>query len=180
MTKRNSLLLLLTLLMFFSCENAPKEIVSENEPFFHTTDPSRLYFKNTRGHKYNSIPQRDTRIDYYYLKMMDEEQTIFPIIANNWLAEEAYILLKQSAQLPSDTLTIALTGKEKKDTLSLPFIARTEKYDFCRMLYTKSRSGYDIQLFSSQKEWIPIFKDDTEKNHFQEVMRDYFRLTEQI
>ena len=119
-------------------------------------------------------------MDYYYLRAMDEEQTIYPIIANNWLSEEAYILLKADPQLSSDNHVLAFSKEEKRDTLSLPFKTRVEKYDFCKILYTKSRSGYDINILSSQDKWIPAFKNSTEKDLFQEVMRDYFRLTEQI
>jgi len=111
---------------------------------------------------------------------MNKEQIIQPIIANNWLAEEAYVLLKESPQLPSEMLTLAYSKEEKHDTSSFSFTTRVEQYDFCKMLYTKSRSGYDIQILSKQKEWIPVFKNSIEKEHFQEVLRDYFRLTEQI
>lgn len=178
--KNNYFYILIIFLSFFACDNNSQEITTEGKAFFHTTDPSRLFFKNTRGHKYSSITQKDSRMDYYYLKTIDKEQLIFPIIANNWLAEEAYVLLKENPQLSSQTLTLAFSKEEKKDTLSFLLKKRTEQYDFCKMLYTKSRSGYDIQMLSNATEWTPAFKNSTEKEHFQEVMRDYFRLTEQI
>jgi len=175
--KNNYFYVFFILLTFLSCDNNSKEIVAENKPIFHTTDPSRLYFQNTRSHKYSSITQKDTRMDYYYLKGMDEEQTIFPIIANNWLAEEAYVLLKEMHPLP---YTLVLSKEEKHDTLYFSFTERIEIYDFCKMLYTKSKSGYEISILTTEEQWVPVFKNSTEKKYFQEVMRDFFRLTEQI
>ncbi|MEL6717726.1 MAG: hypothetical protein AAFO82_05245 [Bacteroidota bacterium] len=166
--------------LFSACNSNPQEIVQENQPFFHTTDPSRLYFQNTRGHKYKSITQQDSRIDYYYLKAIDQEQLINPIIANNWLAEEAYILLENSDPLDAKNYTIALVKEDQSDTLQITLQQRTDNYDFCKMLYTKSKSGYTIDVLTKQGQWHPIFENEKARGYFYEVMRDYLRLTEQI
>lgn len=166
--------------IFWNCGNTPQEMVAENQAIFHTTDPSRLYFQNTRGHQYKSITQQATRIDHYYLKAMEDDQLLFPIIANNWLSEEAYILLKSRAELDTKSYKAALSKAGKQDTLSFSAETRVEDYDFCKMLYTKSKSGYEISILTTEQEWVPAFENKRSKEQFYVVMRDYFRLTEEI
>jgi len=94
------LMVLITLLLLIACESGQQQgQKADGNPAFHTTAPSLLYFKNMRSSYYQMEEQPGSRIELYRLNRFDDTQSrpiLYPIIANNWLQDEAYLFLEKN------------------------------------------------------------------------------------
>jgi len=167
------------LLFLLSCGNAPQEIIKEDNPIFKTNDPSILYFKNTRSHQYNLITQKATRIDHYYLKQIDNELFIKPFIANNWLTNEAYLLVQdiEKIDLP---ISIKWSTEEEEGLINLNSKDRQAQYGFIINMYKRLEQDATLSIQKVDNTWQEIPIKSNAKEHFKRIITDYFRLTEKI
>ncbi|MEM0995367.1 MAG: hypothetical protein AAF847_19965 [Bacteroidota bacterium] len=161
---------------FYACNNLPDEAVQENDPVFHAAEPSRIYFQNTRSHHYQLITQQATKIDHYYLKTIAADQLFYPVIANNWLAEEAYMLF-ESKVLGKAPMEIKLSASE---TLKLDNANRKSQYEAAFRLAKVISSGESACVQTENGACLPIFASEQERTVFKTVMRDYLKLVERF
>ena len=169
-------LFVLCFMSVLSCNTNPQQIIQENDPVFKTTDPARLYFKNTRSHQYQQITQKTSRIDHYYLKVMTKDQLIIPVIANNWLAEEAYFLFAPKEQ-GQENLDIKLSDST---TIQLNLQSRKSQYEAAIKLSKALSADKSCCVQTINGECLSIFASDQEKTHFNTVVRDYLKLVERF
>ncbi|MEM1328626.1 MAG: hypothetical protein AAGI23_21905 [Bacteroidota bacterium] len=151
---------------------APNQpIESENDPIFYASDPARLFFKNTRSHHYQLVTQKSSKIDHYAWK--NEPGIVQAVIADNWLSEEAYLLIR----LADKGIVDWQIENEKATPIIITPQTRRDHYDAALTLYRALQDGAKLQL-SYGAQTIPIFQKEAEKTTFETVVKDYLRLVE--
>ncbi len=178
-------LLLALLSLVCACNRPPEKAVQKTDPLFSTTQPSRLYFKNMRSFYYQQSTKPGTKIDVYVLKknlQSTKRPKLVPIIADNWMEDEAYILLERSPHpyLNTDTLTVRWesekTGESGVYQMAQPSVLA--QYELANFMYIHLNSGHKLSFFTPDKEWEPLFTDPMEAQNFLTTIKDYNTLTE--
>lgn len=172
-----ALVFLLLLAIFLGCEGSKVSTAAEGNPIFKTIAPSQLFFKNMRSVYYQSIEDRVSGINYYIFKQLDTARSPFyPVIAENWLHDEAYILLRSAKNNAIPIRFVSL-----KDTVAWQLDSIEDKsanYQFLMTLNQRLLAQESIIWATSTGERIPIFDDPLERRHFLTVLHDYLRLTD--
>ncbi len=176
------LLTIASIALLCSCMHSttPKQ-PDQPDPKFRTTQPSRLYFKNMRSYYYQQSTQPSTRIDLYNLKK-HKPYPIQPIIADNWMQDEAYILLECHAceQFPDTLLFRKSTTQESSDTYTYAGRDPYAQLALANWLFDALQAGHKIELRTINQEWVPILQTVPDRSAFLHVMKDYLRLIEKI
>lgn len=168
-----------------ACNHPPESADNKANPLFSTTQPSRLYFKNMRSYYYQQSTKPGTKIDVYVLKKIlqsTEKPMLIPVIADNWMEDEAYILLERSTHpyLSTDTLTVRWesekTGESGIYTMVQPSIQ--SQYELAKFMYESLNSGHKLSFLTPNKEWKALFSNAQEAQNFSITIRDYNTLTE--
>ncbi len=167
--------------MLFACGEAGP--AQEGRPEFRTTPPSLLYFKNMRSAYYEMAEQAGTRIEKYRLRKYaesDQRPILYATIANNWMQDEAYLLLEPNAFLrrapaPLEVLwrSADSTGVLTPDRPGLP-----HQYGFARELADRLQAGRELFIIDDRRDTVPLFADFGDRTHFLTTLRDYEKLTE--
>lgn len=159
-----------------------KEFTGDRQ--FRTTDPSRLYFNNIRSTAYYRERKGNTRIDLYRnrkLSFVNTRPILHPIIVNNWMKDEAYLFIEKNDYRYgwSDTLTVEWAHNDSiGGYYTLPLGTRPAMYAFAGRIYDGLQRGQSLRVKNREGKYVPILQNLTDKNAFQTVMRDYYRLTE--
>ncbi len=178
--------LLFLFLIVVACERLPENTDRKPDPLFSTTAPSRLYFKNMRSFYYRQSTKPETKIDLYTLKKIPEKADrplLIPIIADNWLQDEAYLLLEPNDHPAwrADTLNIKWedpkTGASGAIAMANPNILM--QLDIAGFLEMHLNSGHRISFLSQNNDWQPLFTQREDISNFLTTTKDYVRLTEQ-
>lgn len=107
---------------------------------------------------------------------------ITPVIADNWIKDEAYIFLERNAHpdLNVDTLIVQWKNDETGESGILQMAQPTiqAQYELAQSMYNSLKSGHKLTFFSSQKEWKPLFFDRKDEQNFLITMKDYNALIE--
>ncbi|MEM9888919.1 MAG: hypothetical protein AAF849_23705 [Bacteroidota bacterium] len=162
--------------VLFACSDPSQKIVQENDPIFHTTAPARLYFQNTRSHHYQLITQKASKIDRYYLKAVSRDQLFYPVIDNNWLAEEAYILLESKDSIQQN---VAIQIDNIK-LISLDFEDRKSQYEAIIAIARAVDAEQNCCFIGEAGKCLNIFNSEQAKTQFKIVVRDYLKLVERF
>lgn len=150
---------------------------------FRTTPPSLLYFKNMRSTQYAVEEQPRSRIERYRLNKYERvsgHPVLYPVIANNWLEDEAYLFLQ-----PNDweagfmsPLTVS------KDTVWSDAVVRLQpqtpeqQYELGIQLYESLKRGEDWYAVAADSTFAPLFEEGNERTYFLTTVRDYLKLTD--
>ncbi len=173
--------LLLIFGWLYGCDPAPS-VVALPRTQFRTTPPSRLYFKNMRSYYYEQRTEAAGNIDYYILKKFQKSESpplLTPVIADNWLQDEAYIRLEKAASMMDhDTLRLRFEYNEMADTLNSILVNEESDYILAKKVFERLKKGHKIKVYSFDKNWIPLFKNQAEQLNFLTVIKDYYFLTE--
>ena len=176
-----NLLIFITLIgLIVSCssEKSPNKQGSE----FHTTPPSLLYFKNIRSTSYTQTEQANTRVELFQLKKLDlntNRPIIYPVIANNWLAEEAYLLIKTNDYVNGfKEITIEWEESNESQSLSMGTPNFKNQYQFGLTIYELLNKGVDIRTRDELGNLVNLFDNYGDKSAFQTTMNDYLKLIE--
>ncbi|NJL74388.1 MAG: hypothetical protein HC892_04400 [Saprospiraceae bacterium] len=171
-----ALVFLLLLAIFLGCEDHKVSTGAEGNPVFKTIAPSQLFFKNMRSIYYQSTEDRVNGINYYIFKQLDTVRSPFyPVIAENWLHDEAYILLRSTK---NDAMPIRFVSLKDTVAWQLDSIEdRAANYQFLMTLNQRLLAQESIVWATSTGERISIFDNPLARKHFLTVLHDYLRLT---
>jgi len=180
---KNQLIAASIALSFLACSNEQPEDGGQQFPAFQTTAPSQLYFKNMRSTYYRQTVKAGSRTDLYRLRSFsDTEQRplIYPVIANNWMADEAYLLIETNDYVGGwpDTLQIKWQSDADSGRLELPTARLKEQYQFALQLNEKIRQNHDLRIKKADGAWVPLFENQKDRRNYQTTLNDYRRLTE--
>lgn len=173
------------LVLICACNRPPESANERANPLFSTTQPSRLYFKNMRSFYYQQSTKPGTKTDVYVLKKIlqsTEKPMLVPIIADNWMEDEAYILLERSPHpyLNMDTLTVRWesekTGESGVYHMAQPSVQA--QYELAKFMYENLNFGHKLSVLTTDHEWESLFPDAGEAQNFITTIKDYNILTE--
>lgn len=149
---------------------------------FKTTPPARLYFKNMRSVYYDQLAGRPDSMDYYRLRQFPDPKdspVLQAVIADNWLRDEAYLLLEFNAfpGAPKDTFRLVLRAGEQEEILRLAQVDPEAHQVVARQLLLALEAGREVLWQSEQGQTYKLFDSDSERSAFRTTTADYQRMT---
>ena len=171
-------------LLFVKCSSPQPQRAFTGDKVFRTTQPSKLFFANTKAHNYYRKRPPGTDLDVYTLrkfKVTRRQPMLMPIIVDAYLKDEAYLFIEAN-KFPgiTDPLTIRIETETTKDTFSLELPTRKAQLEFATDLYEGILNGRRVEVLVHDTVFVEIYKKRTERAVFQTVFTDYYRLTERI
>lgn len=177
--------ILLLLLISFSCSDIPSEQEAGARSVFSTTVPSHLFFKNMRSSYYEARQQANTKVDLYKLrkiKASNASPLIYPVIADNWMKDEAYLLI-QTNDYPDglkSPLTVHWSGESQQGLIEMGSPANFQhQYAFALELEKVLKRSIALEVVDSKGQKVPFLESYEEKSWFLTTLRDYKKLIEQ-
>ena len=183
LAKNRKIYLFLCLVFLGSCTTdslplPPKEGKRE----FRTSDPSRLYFKNLRVNNYELEELAQLRMRLYRLRncvQIDQGPAIIPLIVDNWLQDEAYLLLELK-DWPENADTFRLIdSKATPIGKEILFVTkdRLAQYAFAQQIASHLKKGNSLEL-KTKGRYVKLFTSDNELKCFLTTINDYNKLTD--
>lgn len=180
---KNMLMCALFGTLLFGCGQPPEQSTkATGERRFHTTAPSLLYFKNMRSTQYAMEEQARSRIELYRHKQFGsagERPAVYPIIANNWLQDEAYLFLERGsapAKLYEPlTFTADTTGS---DFLILSGQRPEQQYELALDLYEGLQNGNHWYIKQLDGKFASLYQAGNTRAAFLLTLQDYLKLTD--
>ena len=138
-----------------------------------------------RSSYYSSSQQPGTKVDLFQLrkiKMDDASPLIYPVIADNWMEDEAYLLIqtneyKNGFQSP---LTLYWSNEKEEGRIEMKRPANFEhQYAFARELEKVLKQDHVLQVLTEKGERVPVFETYDQKSWFFTTLRDFRKLIEQ-
>lgn len=169
-------------LLFSSCDEAASGRFSIGGAFFATSTPSELYFNNMRSSYYEAAQDSGTQINLYRLKRLTPKTEIpqlIPIIAHNWLAEEAYLLIQPNEYENGfrSPLTVYWKNGEEEGKIVLEQPDDYEaQYRFAAELDQALKNKYGLEVLSEQGRRVQLFGQYDQKSRFMTTIRDFRNL----
>lgn len=169
---------------FSSCAAPQPQREFTGEKIFRTTQPSRLFFANTRAFGYYRKRPPGTDLDVYNLrkfKSTRKRPMLTPIIVDAYLKDEAYLFIEAN-EFPglSDPMTIRIQTDSITDTISLISPSRKEQLIFATDFYEGILKGGKVEVMVRDTGFMEIYESRAERAAFLTVVKDYYRLTERI
>jgi hypothetical protein len=133
---------------------------------------------------YETQEQPQTRIELYRLRRIGsnspQRPLLIPVIANNWLADEAYLFIQPNAFEKgfAEPITVFWEDDGTTGTHSLQTMDINHQYEFALELYERLAKGYALQTLCADSSLTPIFDQQKDRVDFMTVVKDYLRLTE--
>lgn len=170
--------------IFIKCDLPAPPDHPNKDKGFRTTAPSRLYFKNMRSIKYELQQQGASKIDRYSfrkLKSVEDRPLLLPIIADNWINDQAYVLLEKNPSFSQIKTNELIFQPEDGEPSSFDLAIRNPVQQTKMALKIGALLSQEGRFIvrSEEGEFVPIFEDKMDKYHFSIVIKDYKRLTEQ-
>ncbi len=162
---------------------AERQPTGTGERRYRTTPPSLLYFKNMRSANYTVAEQPESRIELYHLNKYSfnpGEPTLYPVIANNWLEDEAYLFLKTNSwrQGFHDPLTVSQDTAWSGSLFTLQPPTPGQQYELALTLYESLKEGEAWYVAAADSTFAPLFSDADERVYYLTTVRDYLKLTD--
>lgn len=150
---------------------------------FRTTPPSLLYFKNMRSTQYTVDEQPKSRIELYRLSKFETTSrypVLYPVIANNWLEDEAYLFLQPNEWKAGflSPLTLSQDTAWSSAALQLQPPTPQRQYELSLLLYESLKQGEVWYAAAADSTFAPLFADGDERAYFLTTVRDYLKLTD--
>ncbi|MFK8055718.1 MAG: hypothetical protein AB8F78_06320 [Saprospiraceae bacterium] len=170
--------------LLVNCASPQPQREFTGEKIFRTTQPSRLFFANTRSFNYYRKRPKGTDLDVYRLRkfrVTRKRPTLVPIIVDAYLKDEAYLFIEAN-EFPglSDPITFRAATEAKADTFSLDLPSRKGQLEFATDLYEGILNGHRIGVLVRDTGFVEIYDKRADRAAFQAVFKDYYRLTERI
>lgn len=164
-------------------DTADRQSTGTGERRYRTTPPSLLYFKNMRSSNYTVEEQPKSRIELYRLNKYDfspKAPTLYPVIANNWLEDEAYLFLKTNdwEQGFFNPLTVSRDTAWSGDLKTLQPPTPGQQYELALALYESLKQGEAWYVAAADSTFTPLFSDGNERAYYLTTVRDYLKLTD--
>ncbi len=171
-------------LLFAKCSSPQPQREFTGDKVFRTTQPSRLFFANTKAHGYYRKRPPGTELDVYTsrkFRATRKQPKLIPIIVDAYLKDEAYLFIEAN-KYPgiSDPLTIRVQTDSISDTFSIEIPTRRAQLEFATDLYEGILHGKQVEVLVHDTAFVKIYEKRTERAAFQSVFTDYYRLTERI
>ncbi len=176
--------LTVSILFLSACDFSVSPDPEGPDPRFRTTPPSHLFFLNTRSSAYQKTSDPDTRIDHYRLRQwgqQDQTPPILPVIADNWLQEEAYLLLEQPGGRENLSDSTQIFWKSKDDSGHFFLISRDTlaQLDLALEINRALQAGHELRLARpGDAREVLLFENLSERRLFAQTLRDYLKLVE--
>ena len=185
MGKYKILIVLLLSILGLSCEQS-METNNSSAISYQTSDPSRLFFKNMKSINYDLKEAGNSKIEFYQLKKWESNTPrplLIPVIANNWLEDKAYLLLKKNVYWRKNLPDASIIFKSEHEEKSFKLERKNpeEQTQMALEIYdalTKQEGSYHIHLQDSTQ--INLFKDNMDLYYFTTTVKDYLRLIDRI
>lgn len=150
---------------------------------FKTTPSSRIYFKNMRSAYYEQLSGRPDSMDVYRLRKYPQpadRPILQAIIADNWIRDEAYLLLEfnEFPVVRQDTFSLEWTDKNgQKGASRLEETTPEAQLRMSEELVEAINADYIIMWRSPRGKTYELFRDETERNAFRTTWKDFQRMT---
>lgn len=182
---KNPLFVVLFLLIISACGQPSADAAKQPNPFFSTTPPSRLYFKNMRSYYYQQRTMPQTRTDLYTLKTLPTQADypmLIPIIADNWMQDEAYLLLERNnhSAWPADTVRFRWQDPQSGQHGFINWSENTMRaqYDLAEAIAQQLALGHKFSIIQADSTVIPVFEEKEYIANFLKIKTDYEGLIE--
>ncbi len=173
---RQLLLCLFCMSLLAGCADSSRKVEQESMRF-KTTDASRLYFHNVRSIRYHIEEIGKDRMQLCRHKdFLDAPLPLYPVIANNYMYDEAYIVHEMADSLRQSGAFL-LVGNPAGDTLSLDLRTHEVHYRFAQALYNAIVEDLPLQI-CVQSRCHSFLNDKDMRKTVRLVYRDYFRLVQ--
>ncbi len=172
---------LLIILLLAGCKIDQDKKVDRSKFQFEIGDDSELFFRNVRQIFYDRSSPDGTWQAYRFSNryLGNERPVILPVIVINWLKDEAYLLIDTNELLSQEDyleVTISDSSTSKSDTIILNQRGRERMLEFGSQLYEAIQANQQIEV-KSRGEFLPVLKEDIDREAFRVTMGDYYRLT---
>lgn len=180
-----NILLLFTLFWVTACgyKVKQKEVDVENSKF-STSQASVLFFNNVRQIFYDKQQIAPAKMNIYRFsdRSKAEDHPVLNLaIANNWLHDEAYILVEPNsffndpAQIEivwTDTLT------QEQGKYTFTFGNKNNHFRFAGQLHHSILNSHKLQVLEQDSTLTDLLQLPKEREAFRHTMVDYYRLVE--
>jgi hypothetical protein len=169
-------LTMLILLIIFFPEDRPIRLDKVN---FHVAEPEELFFKNVRSYYYDFEKREDANFHLYRIKTRNKDTTkpgITFFIANNWLNDEAYIMVEPNSAVDTTKsleVRYAVSGSDW-DTISLNTPNSYNNYLFAGKIYLAMTEDARFEILNGG-ETREIFGPENRPS-VKKTLKDYFKL----
>jgi len=162
-----------------ACGIEKNKMLSPDAPVFKTTDPTRLFFKNTRQIYYDRQEIGRDRLEVYRKKDRNTDSSIYSLnllIGNNWMHDEAYIRFESASEemLPAGT-TIKWQEGEANGLYRLESNTKESHFALATQLYQAILKKQSLFVIQDSKE-IPVLHTQDQRETFRITMIDFYRL----
>lgn len=170
-------------LIFTTCSSpeAPKPFTGDKT--FYTAAPNLLYFKNVRSAYYYRSRKPNSKKDLYDFRKFEKTTSrpiLYPTIVNNWLEDESYIFLERNRYpyfADSLVLHVGLSADSSATKIRMTVPSKKAQYEMATEIYESMRKGKALSVLTKNQEWVPIFREGSDRTNFMIVMKDYLKLT---
>ncbi|MEL6863492.1 MAG: hypothetical protein AAFP19_03690 [Bacteroidota bacterium] len=175
---------LLLLFLLSACSSDQEQVQKGPKSPFQTTQPSVLYFKNMRSVNYKQRRQ-EPKMDVYTFRQFtdtDSRPILYPLIVNNWLQDEAYLLIERN-EFGAFADSLIVQWESPTDSSGTFYLANTfkqQQYEFGLALYQRLKEDCSLKIKSSDGTYVPLFDQKEDRFHYATVVRDFLRLTEAL
>jgi hypothetical protein len=169
-------------LFMISCGEGPPDTLPEVKRQFRTTPPSRIYFKNIRSTAYQWEQDPQSRTDYFLLRKIgdqDPKPLLYPLIADIWMEDQAWLILKSGAYEPIPTpVRVFWEKNEDSGVYQLDSLDADNMYSVGLSIYQSLRRGDKLEISFPGRDKVPLFDKAEDKNNYLISVQDYLRLTD--
>ncbi len=173
--------LFLFLIILFGCKIDSNKEVDRNKFNFKTGSDTQLFFKNVRQSYYDLEENKAAKVNVFRFserELMDTVPILNLAIVNNYLKDEAYLLLEPNKFVGHADIIIRATHPQRRDTaiIALSDFHHASMLDFSTSVFERMSEGYKFTLKIKGTDW-PILNTAKSREAFRITMADYFRLT---
>lgn len=173
---------ILFIIFLIGCQS-DKQPNNNTSKVFKTTAPSLLYFKNIRSAYYINISKNENKYDLLRLKTLaisDGQPTIYPVIANHWLDDEAFLFIYATEAVLKNEGTLTVHWKTGQETGSITVQEDEEALEAATSITKRINEKANFFILGSDGQEVPILESNRQKTQFLTVYQDYLRLTENL
>ncbi|MCX8491600.1 MAG: hypothetical protein ORN54_11085, partial [Cyclobacteriaceae bacterium] len=152
--------------------------LNSNEKFqFKIGADANLFFRNVRQVYYDRESPDGKWQAYRFSnrKINIEQPSLNAIIVIHWIKDEAYLLIEPNSILAEEDL-ISVVIKNQSDTIRLKERGRERMLEFGSKIYEAVQAKKDMTIFSKGK-YVPLLRDESEREALRITIADYYRLT---
>jgi len=172
--------LLLLIILITSCQIDKDKKVDREKFTFKTGHDTQLFFKNVRQSDYDLEENKAAKLNVFRHEdrlITDDQPVINLAIVNNFMDDEAYLLIEPNDSLNVfDLLQIEIRNDSVTDLIMLKSVNRESMLEFASRIFEGIQKDAEFFVIH-QDERIPILDEKEEREAFRITTSDYYRLT---